>query len=352
MWAVVLWLRGKLQFKQLITMGVGTASLVILWELVHLIVLTWLTNFELYQKNLWQRIKFILDDGSGVGLQIHTGPEFMWDKFFLLTEVAHFDQWITAFIFGMLFFGGLTLLWLWHNQPEKQSLFAPMWLGWLANTAWFISLAKTGWPRHFWFGLVLAMMLASVIVVTFLKHGSWPIPLTSDEKPTFRQTIPYSLMQVAGRFFLLFVLLGFISQPYVWGFSLPAEIVPYWQQKQINNKYDASLPWVIIPRTMQEEVVNYIKQMPPEANVYFPGGHKNAEIPAQTGRIQYPLKRRYLMTQHPQDIALIGPSLISPWVDPIRREDLLRLVRQECPNPVLENDFYMICVIDENTQNY
>ena len=153
---------------------------------------------------------------------------------------------------------------------------------------------------------------------------------------------------LAGSLLLGLVVWGFVSQPHVWGFFLPDEIVPYWQEKQINNKYHASLPWIIIPRAAQAEVVNYIKQMPPEARVYYPAGHKSSEIPPQTGRLHYPLERRNYVTPHPADIVLIGPSIISPWQDPVRRHDLLSLVERECPRPAVKNDFYMICPIEDN----
>lgn len=153
---------------------------------------------------------------------------------------------------------------------------------------------------------------------------------------------------IAGIILIILIAWGFISQPHVWSFYLPDEILPYWQDKQINNKYDASLPWIIIPRAAQAEVVEYIKQLPPDAHVYYPGQHKAAEIPAQTGRIQYPLNRRAFLDPHPADVALIGPSMISPWKDPVQRRDLLQLVEQQCPHPAVKNDFYMICPFADN----
>jgi hypothetical protein len=224
-----------------------------------------------------------------------------------------------------------------------------MWFGWLANTAWFVSLAKTGWPRHFWFGLVLATMLLCVISVAFIKHDFTALKQPRDEEneathSSFLKILP----SLAGSLLLGLVIWGFVSQPHVWGLFLPDEIVPYWQDKQINNKYHASLPWIIIPRAAQAEAVNYIKQMPPEARVYYPAGHKSSEIPPQTGRMHYPLERRNYVTPHPADIVLISPSIISPWQDPIKRLDLLSLVERECPRPAVKNDFYMICPIEDN----
>ncbi|MEM7345580.1 MAG: hypothetical protein AAF485_15165 [Chloroflexota bacterium] len=330
-------------FRELLLLTIGIPLTLGLWELIQLITLTRLTSYEMYVKHLQQRIQFVLDDGSGVGLQIHSGAEFFWDKFFLLDEVAHPQRWVTALIFLAIFGGGLALLWAWRYQPAKQNLMGVLWFGWLANTTWFVILAKTGWPRHFWFGLILATLLLSVIATRLLRVGLDNGHL----KLTFQQpdrAIPF----LAGG--VLLVLLGwsFVSQPHVWGFFLPDAIVPYWQEKQIQDKYDASLPWIIIPREDQAQIVEYIQQMPPEATVYYPSGHKTAEIPPQTGRIQYSLKRLDYFEPHPNDIVLIGPSLISPWKDPIRQRDLLSLVMRECPRPALQNNFYMICPIETN----
>jgi len=356
LWAGILWLLRKLGLLQIIVLGIGSIILTIVWELVHLVVLTYLTGFELYQKNLWQRIKFILDDGSGVGLQIHSGSAFFWDKFFMLTEVAHSERWVTMPIFLGIMLGGLFLIWLWRDDLWRQSMIASIWLGWAVNTIWFVGLAKTGWARHYWFGLILAIMLASTVVMASLKQITLPFgprrrpdidPTQSVTPTSVLRTLPMSMFHVGGRLMIVFILLGFIAQPYVLGFHLPDAIVPYWQTKQINNKYHASLPWIIIPRADQEAVVNYINQLPTDANVFYPSGHKNAEIPAQTGRIHYPLKRRAQMAQHQADIVLIGPSLISPWMNEIRRADLKRAIQQDCPNPDITNEFYWICVIDK-----
>jgi len=336
------WKIVQLNFSQLLSLLAGTVLPLVLWELVHFGVLTRLVGDEAYLRHVRQRIKFILDDGSGVGLRTHSGPDFFWDKFFMLEEVAHPQRWVTAILFAVILAGGLILLWIWRARPGKHNLLAPIWLGWLANTAWFVGLAKTGWPRHYWFGLVLTIILLSVIPVVFWQHGLQDLGHALARKWS-------SIAWLAlGTGVIFLIGWGFISQPYVWGVLLPDQIVPYWQDKQINNKYESSLPWIIIPRQAQTEVANYIKKMPPEANVYYPGQHKGAEIPPQTGRIHYPLKRRDYLEPHPADIALIGPSMISPWQDSVRRRDVLQLVAQQCPRPALVNDYYMICPIADN----
>ncbi|RME72353.1 MAG: hypothetical protein D6784_13670, partial [Chloroflexi bacterium] len=312
--AVVPWLMGRyrqyrrqravnpgLTFKKLSLWGIGVLSVLGLWEAVHLVILNWLAGFEMYRQHTWQRFQFVLDDGSGVGLRIHSGPEFFWDKFFLLSEVTHPQRPIVAILFVFLLVGGGWLIWRRWGEIYAQTLVISIWGGWLLNTIWFVTLAKTGWPRHFWFGMVLATMLLSLLGSELLK--TYPVAL----RRSWQQWGTWGIRVT----FWILILWSFAGQQYVRSFFISDEIVPYWQQKQHENKYDASLPWVLIPRQQQQAVVDYINQMPAEAHVYYPANHKVAEIPPQTGRLHYPLNRRQFMNQHPADIVVIGPSLVS-----------------------------------------
>ncbi len=348
LWAGWLWISRQKQVTlwELAGLVSGLVLPQAIWELLQLVILVRLTNFELYLRHVQQRLRFVLDDGSGLGLQSHSGAEFMWRKFFMLKEVAHPQDWVTMTVFVGILGGGLFLVWLWRNQRGRQNLLAPMWLGWLANTVWFVSLAKTGWPRHFWFGLILAVILLCVTSITFLR--SWGFPVTQPGKPAAR--IAPSL---AGLLLLALIGWGFGSQPQVWGFFLPDEIVPYWLEKRFDYTDLSGLPWILVPRADQIAVVDYINRMPPEANVYYPTaefGHKAAEIPTLTGRINYPFSRRIQpgVTPHPADILLIPPSILSIWrYAPVTQQELLGMVAQACPQPVLKNDNYIICLADQ-----
>jgi hypothetical protein len=332
----------NLRLGELLALGGGLVLPLALWEAIQFIVLIQLTNFDLYLRHVEQRIRFVLDDGSGLGLRVHSGSEFIWRKFFMLQEVTHPEHWVTLVVFVCLLLGGLIVLWLWRDQPYRQNLLAPVWLGWLVNTIWFVSLAKTGWPRHFWFGLILAVMLLSVI----------PPALLQAARLEASQARRYGLA-LGGALLLVLLAWGAGSQPHVWGFFLPDEIVPYWLERRFDYVDMSGLPWILIPRAQQAEVVDYISHMPPEANVYYPTaefGHKAAEIPVLTGRINYPFKRRSYpgVTRHPADILLIPPSILSPWrFAPVTRQELLQQVKQACPQPVLENESYIICLAEE-----
>lgn len=344
-WAVLLWWRGqpRVRLAEIVLLGVGVVLIPIIWEVIQWVVLTQIAGFEIYLRRMQQRFDFVLDGGSGLREQTYSGAEFIWDKFFMLAWVAHPERWVTALIFAGILGGGVAVLYLWRNQPSKHTLFGPIWVGWLVNTAWFVGMAKTGWPRHYWFGLILAALLLAVIPLTLIKIG-WP------SANTVRSPSGRWVSLGVGLLLLGLLSWGFARQPYVWHVLLPDEIVPYWQELRLTDKYRTGLPWIIVPRAAQEEVVAYIKRLPPEANVYYPLAHKGAEIPTLTGRIQYPLSRRSYpgVTPNPADVLLIPPAIVSSWThDPPIWQALLRQVEQACPEPELKNDFYVICKVEK-----
>lgn len=347
LWAGWLWLSRSKQvnFRELLGLGGGLILPQAIWELVHWLILARLAGYEMYLRHAQQRLRFVLDDGSGLGQQIHAGPEFMWRKFFMLEEVAHPEHWVTGLVFTGTLLGGLYLIWLWRNKSYNQNILIPIWLGWLANTAWFVGMAKTGWPRHYWFGLILAVVLLCIISVSLVR-----LVFEADQ---FKQRKTKLGATVIGVTLLGMIAWGFGSQPYVRGYFLPDEIVPFWLEKRFDYVDLSGLPWILVRRADQAAVVDYISRMPPEANVYYPTaefGHKAAEIPALTGRVNYPFNRRTQpgVVQHPADIVLIPPSVISIWrFAPITQQELLTMALQACPQPVLKNDSYIICLADQ-----
>ena len=100
---------------------------------------------------------------------------------------------------------------------------------------------------------------------------------------------------------------------------------------------------MITPRVEQEQVVDFLNQLPPDAHVYYPANHKAAEIAVQAGRIFYPIARRGYMPQTPDDVIIIGITLISPWKDPGIRYSLIERAKVECPNFLYQSDYYIIC---------
>ncbi len=347
-WAGWLYLSRQnwVRLKELIILSCGMILPQFIYELIQLIVLVRLTNLELYLRHAQQRLVFVLDDGSGLGLRVHSGAEFMWRKFFMLAEISNRKEWVVIVIFTTILLGGIFLWLVWHKDNFKIGLVAPIWLGWLMNTFWFVSLAKTGWPRHFWFGLILAVMLLCVITFALIQLG-W-------HKSDWQVFKPHQFTPMAvGMLLLVFFGWAGSNQPYIWGFFLPKEIVPYWLEQRFDYINLSGLPWILIPRQDETAVVDYINHMPLEANVYYPAldfGHKAAEIAVQTGRIQYPFTRRGYpgVKAHPADVLIIPSSIISEWrFSSATRQELLALAVQTCPEPVLKNENYILCLADK-----
>lgn len=346
-WLGWLWLfrQKRVKLWELIGLGTGVVLVQVVWELIHLVILTWLTNFALYLRHAQERFDILISGGSGLGEQPHTGVAFMWRKFFMLEEIAHPEHAVTIVIFACVLLGGAFLVWLWQRSHSyRQELAAFIWLGWLTNMAWFVFLAKTGWPRHYWSGLILAVMILCVLPIILIRL--WRQTSVDWPDRAFARWVAAGL----GILTLSLMSWGFVSQQHVWGFFLPDEIVPYWLEQRFKYIDNVGLPWILIPRADQSEVVDYINHMPAAANVYYPYGHKGAEIPPLTGRVNYPLKRRAYpgVTPHPADILLIPSFIVSSWThDRVMRENLLNVVKRGCPQPVLENDNYMICLVKD-----
>ncbi|NJN99313.1 MAG: hypothetical protein HC875_37065 [Anaerolineales bacterium] len=239
----------KSSFRRAGLVGLGLIVPLTLWELAQLVILTRLTSFALYLRHAQQRWFGFLDEGSGLRDQSYSGSEFVWRKLLLLNEIALPQFGLTALLVGGLLIGGGIFLWL-NRDDQKRALFGPIWLGWLANTVWFVGLGKTGWMRHYWFGLMLAVLLLCALPLVLISLG-W----LKTNPPDYRSLGPAARRAagVVGIVWLVLAGWGFVRQPHVGGVFLPAEIVPYWQERQANYFLPGrrGCPGDLIPRADQ-----------------------------------------------------------------------------------------------------
>lgn len=325
-WFWLLWER-RMKWKKLVAFVGGLATIPVLWELAHWVILTRIAGFEMYLRHLQERIRFIVDDGSGIGAQDYSGFQFIWDKILIVSEISHPNQIIALLTLLLVLIGGPVLIWLYRQDRIRQNWLILLWVGWLGNAVWFIGLAKTGWVRHAWFGLILAVLVLCVIFGEALwrvrHHANW--------------RALSAMVLVTG-----ILLPGFMTQKNAATIFITDDLIEQWRQKQLAAQY-TKVPWMITPRAEQEAVVDLIQQLPPKANVFYPENHKAAEIAVQAGKIFYPLKRRALMTLTADDVIIIGVTLISPWKDPGVRHSLIERAKVECPNFVYQSEYYIIC---------
>jgi len=326
LWLKLLWQRHS-TFKDGLVLALGVLTLPVLWELTHLTVLTYVAGFDMYRLNVQGRIFHFLNEGSGIGAQDFNGIEFLWDKVLVISEISHPAPLFSVVTLLLIILGGAGLIWHYRTNQLRQNWAILLWFGWLGNMAWFIGIAKTGWVRHAWFGLILSVLMLCLL------FGE-----------TLRQIIRRPNWQSIGLMAVLAVTLvpGFVSQKEAATLFIADNLIEQWRQKQIVARY-SRVPWIITPRAEQESVVDFINQLPPDAHVYYPANHKAAEIAVQTGRIFYPIARRDTMSQSPGDVVIIGITLISPWKDPGIRQSLIERAKAECPNFVYQSDYYIIC---------
>ncbi len=325
-WLKLVWQR-RVNLKQSLALVLGTLTVPALWELTQLVVIMRLTNFEIYRRHLQERIRFIADDGSGFGVQDHNGLEFLWDKALIFSEISHPQEFFSLLTLLLVAVGGLVLIWLYQRNQVRQNWVLLLWVGWLGNTIWFIGLAKTGWVRHAWFGLILGVMVLSVIFGEAVYRVS--------KRPDWRNIV--ATLLVVG-----ILLPGFVAQRPAATVFISDDLVEMWRQKQLAAKY-TKVPWIITPRPEQQRVLDFLQQLPAEGRVFYPANHKAAEIAVQTGKIFYPIERRELMPPAEGDVILVGATLISPWKDPGIRHSLIERAKVECPNFLYQSDSFIIC---------
>ena len=332
----------------------GMAVIPALWLIVKMVGFVRISGWQAFAGHVQQSLAFFRDQGSGLGAKTHQGAAFLSRKFLMLGEVTYPAVWVTIIVFAFLLLGTLLVVWGGYRKDEAhtemgdaRNLLMPMWIGWLVNTTWFVFVAKTGWPRHYWFGLILACLLLSVVPVRLIRVGleSW----RRRGNPGWQW---WGRVVAGGGGLMLsaMILWGFVSQPHVWSLFIQDSIVPYWFDQQYRYIDAVGLPWIIIPRMAQEQVIEYIREMPAEAKVYYAAGHTAAEISAQTGQVEFPIERRShpANTPHPQDVIVVPPSILSPWRrDAVMWGELVALAERSCPTPVVRNDFYMVCLADD-----
>ncbi len=323
-------------FEALIVVG-GAVALPLLWELTQLIAISRLFGFETYWQHAGQRFDLILNYGSGlVTDQVHAWPDFFWYKLLLIGEISHPSPVFALSTMAVILLGGAFLIGYFRADPPAQNLVSLLWGGWLIHTVWFVTISENGWVRHTWVALILGILILSLLWSNLVRAAR-------TARPAFLTAVALTLL----------IGINFYSQRQAATPFITESLVQDWYEQHLAAQ-QTRLPWTIVPRADQEAVAAVLQQLPPAARIFYPGNIKSPEIAALTGRVFYPLVRRPLMSPSSADVVLIGAALISPWTKfmekpmiPAERQvvhdSVMERIRQECPQAVFENDYYMIC---------
>lgn len=339
----LLFRQGQTTLKQLFVMSLGLSLPPLLWEGVQLITITHMADFATYQLHLAERAAFtfrtdgstdfsgLLDDSSSFNFL-----EFIWAKILTISAISQPNPLISLTMLAIVTSSGPLLAYFRKKEADLTTWLGLVWGGWLLNTLWFIGLSKIGAIKRDWFALIFAVMLFCGVV-----GYVW-------QQVRLKPTGPCLAIAC---FLTALVGVNFYSQRQMTGFFIPDRVVEIWRLNYLRDdtlfgKYEQQLPWVIIPRTQQAEVVNFLTQLPPESTIFYVGNLKVAELPVLVGRIFYPIQRRPFMAQSDKDVVVVGSREFSPWrrpqalVEPIKQD-----IRNQCPRLLLENDYYIICAV-------
>ncbi|MBN1218427.1 MAG: hypothetical protein JXM69_05845 [Anaerolineae bacterium] len=325
----ILYRQKKTGFKEAFMIIAGLLLVAALWQLYIFITLMQVSDFPTYLNHVWGRLDFFLRSLKGI-TPIAEGMELFLLKAIILSEISRSHLLVSLLLVLVTGMGGIWLIReLWTDQPRRNMTIL-LWVAWLIYTIWFLNGPKNAWTRYYWYGLIWMTMLMGLLFGMLVRRMS--------AKP--------GTVNIAGTFLLgLLFLFSFSSQPQALHVFITPELIEVWHQRQLTTR-DTYLPWIIIPRAEQAQVVEFIRNLPKDANIYYPEGHKTAEISFLTNRIFYTIPRRKFMGPHPDDVAIMGPALISPWKkERQQRLDILETIQRECPMIVLETPNYIICNI-------
>ena len=331
----------RISVKEVLIIVGAWALPLLLWELYQFFTLTMWFDLQTYQgfkDQLWQ---YFVKGGSGVNASSSRDPDFIWEKLLAVREITSPAPGINVAVFLLVFLSGPFLLWRYYKNVTRRNIVIFFSVGWFTTSLWFILLSQNGWIRHYWYALIFSIFLLSLFIGYFWQHFN--------ESPKW-------FNRVAALVSTGVTLVGFISQMNSPDFFTAEKVVEeMYRQRLVANH--TRIPWVIIPRDQQNAAVSVLNQLPPSANLYYPGGFKSAEMALLSGRMIYPLERRPFVGPTENDVVLIGPDLISPWAKPLEKSmtqeerttivnSIKERINSQCPRFIFENDYYMICSLD------
>ncbi len=329
----LIWLIAYRQQRAKLKEGLAFLSGIIIiggaWQLYVFIGLSRIAGSGAYFEHLWGQFDFLARTAQGI-TPIAEGWELFLLKAIILSEISYSSLWLSLALAVITLTGTLWLLRQVWPEPTQRYWVILLGTAWLIYTLWFLSGPKNAWVRYYWFGLIWMVMLLALIVAALIRQA--------------RQSGQWTNWAGA---ILLAGLMGvsFSSQPQAISLFINPDLVELWRQRQLSTP-DTYLPWIIVPRAEQMQAADFIRTLPPEATIYYPEGHKTAELSFLTNRIFYTLPRRGRVGPQPDDVLIIGPALTSSWKkERQQQQDILETVYRECPQIIFESPNYIVCAI-------
>jgi hypothetical protein len=328
-WLILFWQK-KTTLKSALAVISGALLVAVLWQLIVLVSLMRVSNLLIYSNHVWGRIDFFLRTVKGI-TPVAEGVELFLLKAIIISELSYSHLLVSLLLFVTTAICGVLLIKYLQGDSARQNMIIILWTAWLVYTIWFLNGPKNAWVRYYWYGIVWMVMILGATFGVFIRQIK--------ERP--------NVLNISGSLFLaLLFAFSFGQQPQALNVFITPELIEVWRQRQLTTR-DTYLPWIIVSRREQAEVAEFILNLPPEANIYYPEGHKTAELSFLTNRVFYTLPRRILMGTNPQDVVIMGPAIISPWKkEQQQRLDILETIHRECPSIIWESPNYIICAAE------
>ena len=338
---VALFVRKKITFKDGFITAAGALTVLLVWEVIRFVGIVRGYGFDIFWQQVSGRIEFFRLGTQSSGQGDQPGNDFFWYKFFLASEISHPGAILSALTLLIVFAAGPFLIWHFRRAQKFQNLVILLWGGWLVHTAWFLAAAQSGWVRRYWTALILAVLLLSLLWGVLLRQAK-------TKSGWLNWTLFVALTLV--------ISLNFFSQRQAATLFISDALVEKWYQQHLAAQR-TRVPWSLVPRQAQQAMADFIATLPESARLFYPENHKSAEVATLTGHILYPVQRRPLMQPAPNDVVVIGPSLISPWTKlnerPMTQAErdglvggVIERIKSECPHIIFENSYYILCALE------
>lgn len=313
---------------KLVYLVAGFLLPILLFEIYCLVVLTRIAGVFAYLANLSSHLIVFVSAGSGLG----ENPTSLKDKFKVFSEIG-FSSWQKV---ALLFCSLLFLFYLDYRKDKKKRSFLLelLLIYWLINSCWFLFLNSTGWARHFWPGLFLAVIfmasfMGNVFFNFFLKKNWQALAVI-----------------------LLFLVIIFqpASLGLIFKAGLPENLTAFWRDKYF-EQMPQGLPLPIFSLVKQKEAVDFIKkEIPPKGKIYYLGNLLVAEIPPLVDRVFYEVTRAHQANSE-LNYVIFGPYQVSLDWRIISQQSYLDQVKKFCQKELFDNDYYKVCLLGGISSN-
>jgi 4-amino-4-deoxy-L-arabinose transferase-like glycosyltransferase len=327
---LILYRQKKIALKEALIVVAGVLLIAVLWQLIVFFGLLQVSDFSNYVNHLLGRFEFFYRSLKGI-TPIAEGVELFLLKAIIVSEISYSHLLVSLVLVLTTGLGGIVLIRHLWADPARRNLVILLWTAWFIYTVWFLNGPKNAWVRYYWYGLIWMAMLLGLMFAALSRQLRL--------KPNWANVVGSLFLAV------LFVF-SFSSQPQSINFFITPELIELWRQRQLTTR-DTYLPWIVLPRAEQEQAAELIRNLPADARIYYPEGHKTAELSFLTNRIFYTMPRRSFMGPGPNDVIIMGPAIISPWKkEQQQRLDILETIHRECPAIILESPNYIICAAE------